>query len=230
MAARHRKNGCSARSILSTALVALAISLTGGLAQTAQAGCGPSLGRNPAFAPLPQPRVIPVSYKVGSVKILDRDDDRGGDQDSSSIVGMWKFTFTAKGNENNPTPFNPPDGRVLDQGYVQWHSDGTEMMNSGRDPATQSFCMGIFKSLGSSTYKLNHFALSWDATGHSCSPSPQPDATGCFEGPTNIQEEVTVDHSGDHYAGTFKLVQYDPSGSNVEYVITGTVSAERITP
>jgi len=32
-----------------------------------------------------------------------------------------------------------PDGVPLDDGYATWHSDGTEIMNSGRVPKTGSF-------------------------------------------------------------------------------------------
>jgi hypothetical protein len=226
----QRKENGLARGVFRLAVFALALALAGGFAQTARAGCGVSINDKPTFVPVPQPRHILVSYKVGSIKALDRDDDRDNDRDRNSIVGMWKFTFTAQGNSTNPAPFNPPDGATLDVGFVQWHSDGTEMMNSGRDPASQSFCMGVFKSVGPSTYKLNHFALSWDATGRSCSPPQQPDATGCFEGPTNIQEEITLNHSGNHYAGTVKIIQYDPSGIHIVFELTGTVSADRITP
>ena len=77
----------------------------------------------------------------------DQDSDR--DSNQPAIVGLWKFAFTAT------TPFSGP----FDAGYVQWHSDGTELMNSGRAPTTGSFCMGVWKQTGRSTYKLNHFAF-----------------------------------------------------------------------
>ena len=73
--------------------------------------------------------------------------------DSAAIVGFWKVQFKLS------------DGTVFDDGYVTWHSDGTELMNSGRPPMTGNFCMGAWKQTGRSTYKLNHYALSWDPTG-----------------------------------------------------------------
>lgn len=200
-------------------------------AVTANADCASytGTGQKLMFAPSQRPSLAPVAYRLLSSPAARPDDDRDGDHDLS-IVGLWKFTFVSKGNSTNPFPFNPPDGATLDAGYVQWHSDGTEIMNSGRDPATGSFCLGVWKSVGGSTYKLNHFALSWDATGQSCSPSQQPGATGCFLGPTNIREVVTVNRSGDGYEGTFTLDQYDPSGTQVLFELKGTVSANRITP
>jgi len=72
------------------------------------------------------------------------------------IVGFWKVSFTARGNADIP------DGAPIDQGYAQWHSDHTEIMNSSRPPVTGSFCLGVWKRVGRSRYSLNHFAISWD--------------------------------------------------------------------
>ena len=118
------------------------------------------------------------------------------------IVGFWNFTFTS-------------DGQTIDAGYVQWHSDGTEIMNSSRDPRTQSFCMGVWKRVGRNSYKLNHFALSWDGNGNEI-------------GPANIREDVSVDRDTMSYSGTFTLDQYDLSG-NLLVHLEGDVSATRIT-
>ena len=215
----HVLAGWAWRTALTLALLLVAF------VPRAAANCGPepSAGQKPAFAPPPRAvRLTPVAYTV-------RDGNEGEDRGDASIVGFWSVVFTAKGNEKNPAPFNPPDGVQLDAGYVQWHSDGTELMNSMRDPATGSFCMGVWTQTGPNTFRLNHFALSWDATGTSCSPSQQPGATGCFEGLTRIHQEVTVDRSGNRYSGTLIFDQYDPSGMHVVGQVTGTISAVRIT-
>ena len=73
--------------------------------------------------------------------------------DDDPIVGFWKVAFTSKGNEPNI-----PDGAPIDSGFVQWHSDGTEIMNSGRPPQNGNICMGVWERTGRSRYKLNHFA------------------------------------------------------------------------
>lgn len=113
---------------------------------------------------------------------------------NASIVGLWKFSFVAEGNSEIP------DGVVIDSGYVTWHADGTELMNSGRAPMTGSFCMGVWKRVGR-TYKLNHYALSWDPNGTN------------LVGPANIRERVRVDPGNNSYSGTFTLDQYDTSGN-----------------
>jgi hypothetical protein len=126
------------------------------------------------------------------------------DGESAAIVGLWKIEFVL------------PDGTIFDSGYATWHSDGTELMNSGRAPMTGSFCMGAWKQNSDGTYKLNHFALSWDPTGT------------VFVGPANIRETITVDASGNSYKGKFVLNQYDTSGNLLAH-FSGKISAVRIT-
>lgn len=133
------------------------------------------------------------------------------EDDAAPIVGLWKFTFTAKGNAHIP------DGAPIDAGYVTWHSDGTELTNSSRPPLTQSFCMGAWAAVNHSTFKLNHYALSWDNTGT------------VMVGPANIREEVTVDALAMHYSGTFSITQYAVDEKTVLAYVQGTVSGTRIT-
>ena len=132
-----------------------------------------------------------------------------GDEDAV-IVGLWQVTFVSK---NSP---GIPDGAVIDAGYATWHSDGTEIMNSGRPPITGNFCMGVWKEVGRSKFRLNHVALSWDPSGAN------------LVGPANIREEVTVDHTGNTYVGTFTIDQFDNAGNTLAH-ITGRVTGQRIT-
>jgi hypothetical protein len=128
----------------------------------------------------------------------------------TSIVGFWKVTFVSEGNPGIP------DGTVIDFGYAQWHSDGTEILNSGaRPPATGNFCLGVWAKTGH-TYRLNHFAISSDPSGN-------------LIGPANIRESVALGASGNSYSGSFTIDQFDQSG-NVLAHIAGDVIATRITP
>ena len=124
------------------------------------------------------------------------------------IAGFWKVKFVSQG-----TP-GIPDGAVLDNGFAQWHDDGTEIMNSSRVPATGNFCLGVFQKSGPSSYDLNHFGLSFDPAGN-------------FVGPAQIREHVTLNKKADQYEGTFTIDQYDPSGNPLAH-ITGQVTATRI--
>lgn len=118
-------------------------------------------------------------------------------------------------------------------------------MNSGRAPASGSFCMGVWKQVGPRTYRLNHWALSWI-------PDYQPGITDSWSqlpggideafhalGPANIQETITLSGDRNGYQGRFLLKQYvndgtktpinDVSGAPVAFVIVGKVTATRVT-
>jgi hypothetical protein len=134
--------------------------------------------------------------------------EKGSEADH--IVGFWKAKFTAEGNSGGP-----PDGTVIDSPFVQWHSDGTEIMNSTRIPATSSFCLGIWHKTGKLTYELNHFALSFDTSNN-------------FVGPAQIREQITLDKKGNTYSGTFTIDQYNPAGTLLAEV-KGNLTATRVT-
>jgi hypothetical protein len=128
----------------------------------------------------------------------------------NNIVGFWKVKFVAEGNAGNP-----PDGILIDNGFAQWHSDGTEMMNSSKPPITGDFCMGVFQKTGLFSYQLNHFALGFDSSSN-------------FIGPAQIQEKVTLNRKATQYTGTFTIDQYDPMGNPLGHV-GGNITATRIT-
>ena len=203
--------------LIANALPALAVAAT--LAPAVHAGCGDT-------STLQAPFVF-AQAGVGSQALVQRAADAtraatisaasgGAALNTATIVGMWNIQFISKGN----TAHNPsiPDGAQLDFGYTQWHSDGTELMNSGGHAAnTGNFCMGTFVRTGLFTYVLNHFALSYDPV------------TGNLTAKIHILEQVTLDPSGNEYAGTLTIDAYDPkSGSQMDHV-SGTVSATRVT-
>lgn len=139
-----------------------------------------------------------------------------GGGEFASIVGMWHLTATSKGNADT---LGIPDGATLDDGWQTWHADGTEVLNSFRSPTTQSWCSGIWKQIGRSTYRLRHFTMSWKDADHA-------------EGPGEIHETVTLDRSGNHFTGTITIDQYETgepgtaeSGDPIH--ITGTVTGDR---
>jgi hypothetical protein len=138
-----------------------------------------------------------ASYEGGQNGFLHRADYE------HSIVGMWSFRMTAGGNP-------------VDFGYQQWHSDGTELMNSGgRAPATENFCMGVWKQVAPSHYHLNHFALSYDSS-------------GALNAKVNIKEDVSLDQSGTTYSGPFTLDVYDPNTNALLQHLAGQVTAQRV--
>lgn len=138
-------------------------------------------------------------------------DDWGNHNDPDSIVGFWHVKFVV------PVPGSSPV--TIDAGYSQWHSDGTEIMNSGsRPPSTSNFCLGVWEKVGDREYKLNHFAISW--TGDPTATSPL--------GPANIIEQVTLAQDGKSFTGSFTIVQYDES-LNIKGQAAGTITGVRVT-
>jgi hypothetical protein len=171
------------------------------MAGAAQAECGGIQGVKPTSTHLQAvaPRFLRAALPA---------EDRDGDGVKASIVGFWHVKFVSKGSNGIP------DGTEVDAGYSQWHSDGTEIMNSaGRSPVTNSFCLGVWQAIGPRQFQLNHFAAAYDATGTN------------LIGPANIRETVTVGPEGNHFEGTFTIDQYDESGNLLKHIqgkITGT--------
>jgi hypothetical protein len=160
----------------------------GAVAQSSNMGCGYNL------TPRPVASIRPASFHN-----ISKNDWVG-----APITGFWKIQLALS------------DGTVIDDGYATWHADGTEIINSSRPPISGNFCMGVWKQTGKSSYKLNHFAMGWDATGTT------------FIGPTNLKEEVILDRSHNSYAGTFTVDQYDTDGNIIAHV-EGNVTGQRIT-
>jgi hypothetical protein len=187
------------------ALALAAVVLATLAAPAAYAGCG--------SLPQLQPRgvVKPAAFVLRSGLFADQDFDR---DDTASVVGLWRVKFISEGN----TELGIPNGTVIDQGFSTWHSDGTEILNSGRDPVTGSFCMGVWKQTGHRSFKLNHYALNWTGT-----------TPNVLVGPTNIREEITVSPGKDTFEGTFSIENFDQTGVSLVR-LTGVVTGVRLTP
>ncbi len=214
----------SLTAVFAVACAALALGT-----QDARAGCGPETARS---------AMTPAVYRMDRAGALLQTDfeDWRGPLVTSPITGLWKFTFTGQGNTGPAAMFN---GQPVDAGFVTWHDDGTELMNSGRAPVSGSFCMGVWKRTSPTTYRLNHWALSWVPDYHPGTTTWSWPLDEALEplGPTNIQETVTLAGDQNHYTGKFTLTQYQYDGTNVTdaeptkvaLVIVGVISATRIT-
>jgi hypothetical protein len=178
------------------------------LASTASAGCGDVSSLQPPFQ-FAQALAAPLALHAMSAS-------SNAMFNTASPIGMWNVQLISLGNGSHNPPI--PDGALIDFGYTQWHSDGTEILNSGAHaPATENFCLGVWVRTGMFTYELNHFALSYDAT------------SGALANKVNIREQITLDPSGNQYSGTFTIDIYDPtSGQHLDH-LAGTVAATRVT-
>ena len=154
-------------------------------------------------------RFMPASFEENSENSAEFTEPHS----NYAVVGLWKIKFTSKGNHGIP------DGAPIDFGYQTWHSDGTEILNSGmRPPLTSSFCMGVWQRVSYHHYRLNHVTLSWDSSGT------------VFVGPGTIKEDVVVNERRDAFAGTFEIIQYATDEKTVLADIKGEVTGERISP
>ncbi|MGC1457802.1 MAG: hypothetical protein WA825_05960 [Steroidobacteraceae bacterium] len=199
-------------------LAALALSVAAfSMVNSSQAACGfaPPMLKPNAWNPATQasPTLISAVYRprAGGQFLLVSDDE--GWRDDAGIVGMWRFQLVA------------PNGAVVDDGYAQWHSDGTEIQNSGlHAPITSNFCLGVWKQVGPNKYQLNHFPLAWDMSGQSPANAIQ------------ITETVKLTDN-DHMTGKFTLKVYvwtstdslDVAPSVPVATVTGTITATRVT-
>jgi hypothetical protein len=170
-----------------------------------------------------------LGERAGARSILVSNDQ---DFDRPAIIGLWTFEWRAKADGTIPND-NPsiPDGALLDFGLIQWHEDGTEITNSGgRTPAVGDVCMGTWKQVGPSTFKLIHLALGY---------GPPPGPVLGYQGLAVLEMEVTVAAGGHSYHGNFALTQYmskfDPTvpgsefdQSTAEFTLSGTVKAKRV--
>ena len=178
---------------MKTLLAVSAVTLTSAMyALPASAGCTDP--RSPhAFSAMPH--LLAQAATMG---------DQEAGHSHRSIVGTWHVTYTTGG---------APGGEA----FIQWHSDGTEVINSGgHSPASANWCMGVWAQTGFLTYEFNHFPIAYNPT------------TGEIANYINIRGQIMLSPGGDSYTGTFTLDVYDPKGNHVDH-LAGAVVATRLT-
>ena len=126
---------------------------------------------------------------------------------SASIVGLWDVQFSSQ-------------NVLFDEGYDQFHSDGTEILNDVPNPAFGNVCLGVFSQTGPRTYALHHVYWNFDST-------------GTLAGRGIWDSTITIDASGNSYSGTWNMKNYDLGGNLITSgplaPISGTLQATRIT-
>lgn len=178
------------------AMFGIAIGLCAAFAARADAQCGVSLNHNQvAFrAALPMIEERTLEQEPGAQIRLD-----------PTIVGLWdvKFIF---------------EGQVVDEGFDQYHSDGTEILNDTPPPATGNVCLGVYVKTGARTLKLKHPSWIFDPT------------NTIVIGRATILEQITVDRGGRAFKGTFTIQFRDLAGNELAPDFSGQLRGDRITP
>lgn len=177
------------------------------------AGCGEMPGKAAPAGKQPQIHIMQAVYRPARFVLVDA-------PPGADIVGLWHVIFTQNADFGSG---------LFDDSYSEWHSDGTEIMNSGvHSPATGNFCMGAWTKTGPSTYTLKHIALDY---------SMQPLGGTTPTVIVIIREQVTVDQTASHFTGSFTADIYAPyssalpatPGVHIAQVGAGTVTGDRIT-
>jgi len=183
------------------------ILLCAAFGSSANAQCVFSFGRSGAAVATSSPRKqIAATMKAGTEKVIAQNRiDQATAGDNPTITGLWDLKFIA-------------DGQVVDEGFDQYHSDGTEILNDTPPPAVGNVCLGVWAKTGELTLKLKH-------------PSWIYDPTNTFViGTATILEQVTLGSDGNTFGGTFTVQLQDLSGNSLGPDLTGQLQATRITP
>jgi len=122
-----------------------------------------------------------------------------------NITGLWDLKFIA-------------DDQVVDEGFDQYHSDGTEILNDTPPPAAGNVCLGVWAKTGALTLKLKHPSWIYDPTNTT------------VIGTATILEQITLGSDGNTFGGTFTIQLRDLTGNSLGPDFTGQLQATRITP
>lgn len=182
------------------------------------AGCGESTAPAPASFHMDSSddaSLVPAAWRDSSDSLL-RKVDYGNEDSRNSIVGMWRVQFLVGGNQ-------------IDIALSQWHSDGTEFMNSGTlNPAGQNYCLGVWQKTSPLSYHLNHLAFGYVPT---LTTNGQPAIHIDPSVTVNIKEDVVLDRQGMGFTGTFSIDAYDYKTNALipSQHVAGRVVGQRIT-
>jgi hypothetical protein len=187
---RRSWRGHFSRTVLPLAILACC----GVLSALASASCAPPYPKSPVVLPQRDLFKMPTLIQPSS--------GSAAEDSNESIVGLWHVRFLS-------------GGMLYDEGFDQWHSDASEILNdNGVPPALGNVCLGVWKKVAPHTFKLKHLAWNWDANGN-------------LIGTLIIRETVTLDADADSYQGTFSFDFYDVNG-NLTSEVKGDLSAKRI--
>jgi hypothetical protein len=168
------------------------IVLVAGLSASALGSCGDSLSAMATQAASIRSQSHPTQL----------DSAPSGDNDDSSIVGLWHIRFVV-------------GDQTIQEAFQLWSVGGTEVHNPNVDPRGGNVCLGVWKPKAShGRYKLAHRVWNYDTSGN-------------FMGTINLSETLTLGNHGTTQSGSFTLDFYDPSGTFL-FEVAGNVVGERI--
>jgi hypothetical protein len=113
------------------------------------------------------------------------------------------------------------ENQLFDEGFDQYHSEGTEIMNDTPPPASGNVCLGVWAKTGPRSYKLKHPFWIFD-----------PVTNTTLIGRGVILERLTLDRGGRSFTGTFTFQFRDLSGNPIGPTlpdVSGNLIGDRLT-
>ena len=182
-----------------TLIMLCSVALLGSFAGSASGQCGAGAAERAAFLPQPQIQALGAGTTVSASAANGVADP--------TIVGLWDTQWQQ---------LSPGPPAFFDEGYDQFQSGGTEILNDIPAPSTGNICLGVFVNTGRLSYDLHHVFWTFDGSGN-------------LIGRGEWDSKITLDKSGASYDGTWTVKNYTLSGVLLVPVYSGTMSAQRIT-
>ena len=181
-----------------TTLFITAVAISAAFASSAKAQCGFSPRHNLTALALQMP-------SLGAHPMVQDAAPQNGEE--PTIVGLWDVKFIS-------------ENQLFDEGFDQYHSDGTEILNDTPPPVGGNVCLGIWAKTGPRSLKLKHPFWIFD---------PATNTTVIGRGV--LLEQITLDRRGNSFRGTFKFEFRDLSGNPIPSMpdVSGNLTADRIT-
>lgn len=176
------------------------------IGSSANAQCVFSFGRSAVTSTSPMMKRIATTTSAAAKKaIAESRSDPSTSEDNPTITGLWDLKFLA-------------GDQLVDEGFDQYHSDGTEILNDTPPPSAGNVCLGVWAKTGARTLKLKHPSWIYDPTNTT------------VIGIATILEQITLSSDGNSFAGTFTVQIMDLAGNPLAPDINGQLQATRITP
>jgi hypothetical protein len=179
-----------------------ALAINAAFAASARAQCGVSPGQNLNALNLLNGSAIAMP-STSARPATQESDARNGEE--PTIVGLWDVKLIS----NN---------QIVDEGFDQFHSDGTEILNDTPPPAG-GICLGVWAKTGPRSLKVKHPFWIFDSDTH------------LLIGRALLSELITLDRRGQSFRGTFTMEFRDLLGNPLAGFtdFSGNLVADRIT-
>jgi hypothetical protein len=191
------------KSTKATMMFIAAVVICSAFAASANAQCGFSPRQN--LNALGALNALAIPMPSAGVRPTVQNAPQNGEE--PTIVGLWDVKFMS-------------DNQLFDEGFDQYHSDGTEILNDIPPPVSGNVCLGVWARTGPRSFKLKHPFWIFDAATNTT-----------VIGRGVVLENITLDRRGQSFKGTFTFEFRDLFGNPLSGFpdVSGNLTADRIT-